>query len=103
MQAGLARSSCGSGSVSGSSGGPLHGPPGLMQYAPARLPCCREGPNRVCCNALLASYSHASPPQWQRAIALIDCMAQCAPYPTLSHKRGSAGTLHFLGIIAEKT
>ena len=38
----------------------------------SRLPCCREGPNRVCCNALLASYSRASPPQWQRALALID-------------------------------
>eukprot|EP00892_Ulva_mutabilis_P012355 jgi/Ulvmu1/9492/UM052_0062.1 len=48
----------------------------LSLPAPTRLPACREGPNRVCCNAVLASYSHASPPQWQRALALIDCMAQ---------------------------
>lgn len=31
-------------------------------------------PNRVCCNALLAAYARAKPPQWQKAVHLLTAM-----------------------------
>ncbi len=34
----------------------------------------RVSPNRVCCNALLAAYARAKPPQWQRALRLLEAM-----------------------------
>lgn len=34
----------------------------------------RVTPNRVCCNALLAAYARAKPPQWQKALHLLNAM-----------------------------
>lgn len=34
----------------------------------------KVAPNRVCCNALLAAYARAKPPQWQKALHLLDAM-----------------------------
>lgn len=34
----------------------------------------RVAPNRVCCNALLAAYARAKPPQWQKAVHLLASM-----------------------------
>lgn len=34
----------------------------------------RVTPNRVCCNALLAAYARAKPPQWERAVKLLEAM-----------------------------
>lgn len=34
----------------------------------------KSAPNRVCCNALLAAYARASPPQWRKASRLLDVM-----------------------------
>ncbi|KAK9811755.1 hypothetical protein WJX72_009549 [[Myrmecia] bisecta] len=35
-------------------------------------------PNRVCCNALLAAYARAKPPQWEKALALLTAMCEAA-------------------------
>ena len=44
------------------------------------LPCPRPYPlprrPRVCCNALLAAYARASPPQWVKAVRLLELMWQ---------------------------
>jgi len=37
----------------------------------------KASPNRVCCNALLASYARALPAQWRRALALLEGMWVC--------------------------
>lgn len=37
----------------------------------------KTAPNRVCCNALLAAYARAHPPQWLKALKLIDLMWEC--------------------------
>ncbi|GBF93674.1 hypothetical protein Rsub_06777 [Raphidocelis subcapitata] len=37
----------------------------------------KASPNRVCCNALLASYARAAPAQWRRALALLRGMWAC--------------------------
>eukprot|EP01025_Chloroclados_australasicus_P023761 TRINITY_DN239_c2_g2_i1.p1 TRINITY_DN239_c2_g2~~TRINITY_DN239_c2_g2_i1.p1 ORF type:complete len:1156 (+),score=193.51 TRINITY_DN239_c2_g2_i1:471-3938(+) len=37
----------------------------------------KAAPNRVCCNALLASYARAKPPQWRRALRLLELMWEC--------------------------
>lgn len=37
----------------------------------------KASPNRVCCNALLASYARAAPAQWGRALALLRGMWAC--------------------------
>lgn len=37
----------------------------------------KSSPNRVCCNALLASYARAAPAQWKRALALLEGMWAC--------------------------
>ncbi|GAB4822151.1 hypothetical protein N2152v2_009197 [Parachlorella kessleri] len=39
----------------------------------------RVAPNRVCCNALLAAYARARPPQWQKALHLLAAMWQGGP------------------------
>ncbi|KAL6779730.1 PPR8 [Auxenochlorella protothecoides x Auxenochlorella symbiontica] len=39
----------------------------------------RVTPNRVCCNALLAAYARARPPQWQRAVHLLRAMWEGGP------------------------
>ncbi|KAG7669994.1 hypothetical protein Ndes2526B_g06369 [Nannochloris sp. 'desiccata'] len=39
----------------------------------------RVAPNRVCCNALLAAYARAKPPQWQRALHLLQAMWSGGP------------------------
>lgn len=39
----------------------------------------RVAPNRVCCNALLAAYARAKPPQWQRALWLLQAMWSGGP------------------------
>lgn len=36
-------------------------------------------PNRVCCNALLAAYARAKPPQWQKALHLLEAMWSGGP------------------------
>eukprot|EP01023_Acetabularia_acetabulum_P000029 TRINITY_DN10014_c0_g1_i2.p1 TRINITY_DN10014_c0_g1~~TRINITY_DN10014_c0_g1_i2.p1 ORF type:complete len:670 (+),score=98.57 TRINITY_DN10014_c0_g1_i2:2-2011(+) len=37
----------------------------------------KAAPNRVCCNALLAAYSRAKPPQWRKALKLLELMWEC--------------------------
>eukprot|EP00884_Botryococcus_braunii_P023325 jgi/Botrbrau1/9677/Bobra.0201s0011.1 len=37
----------------------------------SRLKFSRVTPNRVCCNALLAAYARAKPPQWEKALRLL--------------------------------
>ena len=37
----------------------------------------KTAPNRVCCNALLAAYARAHPPQWLKALKLIELMWEC--------------------------
>lgn len=37
----------------------------------------KTAPNRVCCNALLAAYARADPPQWQKALKLLQLMWLC--------------------------
>jgi hypothetical protein len=37
----------------------------------------KVAPNRVCCNALLAAYARAAPPQWSKAVALLEGMGEC--------------------------
>jgi hypothetical protein len=37
----------------------------------------KAAPNRVCCNALLAAYARAAPPQWSKAVALLEGMGEC--------------------------
>lgn len=37
----------------------------------------KTAPNRVCCNALLAAYARAHPPQWLKALKLLDLMWEC--------------------------
>lgn len=39
----------------------------------------KVAPNRVCCNALLAAYARAKPPQWQKAIHLLSAMWSGGP------------------------
>lgn len=39
----------------------------------------RVAPNRVCCNALLAAYARAKPPQWQKAVHLLTAMWSGGP------------------------
>jgi len=38
----------------------------------------KTAPNRVCCNALLAAYARAHPPQWLKALKLLDLMWECS-------------------------
>eukprot|EP00210_Caulerpa_lentillifera_P009501 g9061.t1 len=37
----------------------------------------KTAPNRVCCNALLAAYARAHPPQWLKALRLLELMWEC--------------------------
>lgn len=37
----------------------------------------KTAPNRVCCNALLAAYARANPPQWLKALKLLELMWEC--------------------------
>ena len=39
--------------------------------------CCIRIHPRVCCNALLAAYARATPPQWVRALKLLELMHEC--------------------------
>ncbi|KAI8468309.1 MAG: hypothetical protein J3K34DRAFT_523015 [Monoraphidium minutum] len=59
----------------------------------------KASPNRVCCNALLASYARAAPAQWARGLALLRGMWACGgeltpdivSYNTAIKAAGSAG------------
>ncbi|KAK9831962.1 hypothetical protein WJX81_003568 [Elliptochloris bilobata] len=61
----------------------------------------RIAPNRVCCNALLAAYARAKPPQWEKALTLLTAMTEaggeiapdCVTFNTALKACGNAGRL----------
>jgi hypothetical protein len=67
----------GSGWVTPATGGALAraGSGGLARAG--SISAKKSSPNRVCCNALLASYARAAPAQWRRARALLEGMWAC--------------------------
>jgi hypothetical protein len=52
-------------------------PPRSPPPAAGSLTQRKEAPHKVCCNALLAAYARACPPQWRRALRLLELMAAC--------------------------
>eukprot|EP01023_Acetabularia_acetabulum_P068506 TRINITY_DN9723_c0_g2_i1.p1 TRINITY_DN9723_c0_g2~~TRINITY_DN9723_c0_g2_i1.p1 ORF type:complete len:675 (-),score=102.90 TRINITY_DN9723_c0_g2_i1:1133-3157(-) len=52
-----------------------HGSGGLLRTS--SISSKKTAPNRVCCNALLAAYARAKPPQWKRALKLLELMWEC--------------------------
>lgn len=56
---------------------------GYLQRLPqlSRLKFSQVTPNRVCCNALLAAYARAKPPQWEKV--RIPCASSKIESPTL--------------------